>query len=1612
MSFPPLFQPALCAYLLAVLMLGGDARAQVPGANVNMVSGTEWPGGDPYLQRQNEPTMAVSSRNAVHLLAGANDYRTVDIPFPPDSGDETGDAWLGVFKSTDSGQTWRSTLLPGYPQDQSAAGLASPLKAFAVATDPTVRAGTHGMFYYSGLTFNRGNNAPSAVFVARFQDQNNKGNGDPFTYLSAALVDNGNTGQFLDKPWLAADAPRPGTAVGAATCTVDGRTFTSGNVYLVYSVFLGNQPQNNPHSQINFVKSADCGATWTKAVKLSESYTLNQGTVAAVDPATGALWVAWRQIGTVNQPDAILYVVSSDGGNTFSKGAVAFTFPAGSAFDQPSSAGAFRTVALPSLAVDNSSRVYLAWSQRGKGPFASARIMISTLARGSGSWTTPYVADPTATGPGHQFLPAFTSGWGKLMLIFYDLRDDNTAGRLQCPAGTACRSIQDFAETRIPLGDLAAGNPSAVYTPVVSDAGLKIRHTLDVRGALVDPSQFNAAATTPLAFPSFRISQYKYGSRPGSNIIEQLQFNPPNFPLFVKGTRPFLGDYIEVSALTFVVDASGNWTFNTQPSNAAVFHATWTDNRDVRPPPPTCSNGICSQDWTSYTPVGSTGGASLYDPTQTKPVCMPGQAGMRNQNIYSSRITQGLYVGLRENSKQLVNASGAPLERAFSVFAQNNLDTTAFYRLMIGTPPAGTTASFSDTSALVSLDVSIPRRSSIARSVFVISASAHATVTVSVEQITAVGGAVASGGLKSSVAINPDITNPDIVNPDIINPDITNPDITNPDITNPDITSAEVYNPTVTNPDITNPDIINPDITSFSITNPDITNPDIINPDITSIVAVNPDIINPSVTNPDITNPDITNPDITNPDIVSLPAGTGVTDYTWKLTNRGNTTASYNAKLFLKQSQCCPAGCSPGALNCPAACFQCQLVIRRTYPTPTASACTLAVETQNVPISSIPGPSFAGSSNAGTPDASPDPTNATVSLGPGEGGRVTLRVFGLSTTSTTPPVKPVGVSSGANTGQTQPSASLTLTTLELPVAVVGNPYRAALQSVGGVGAARKWSFLTGVLPAGLTLDPSTGQITGVTMASAGAYNLTAQVQDSPPSPTEPHADQQAMTLGVNQLSITTVTAANSTTGTSWLKGSQSATVTVVVSNQGPASATTVTPSLTVNGSGVNLTCGPAAPQSADIAGGGTQTFTYTCGPPDNTSNGSVTFSVQAAGTYVNSAGSSPAATVVVVSNPIVVDNTPPAMTATATAGGNSYSANTWTNQNVVVTFACTDSLSGVAFGNPTGNTTVILETTSTGVSVSGGCADNAGNLATLTFGPILIDKTPPMLSFGAASPGANPAGWNNTNVAVPFTASDALSGLRSTIPAASPLVVATEGSLVAGSVTATDRAGNSATFASPAFKIDKTPPTVSVTSPANGATYLLNATISAAYNCADGLSGLATCVASQANGAAFKASAVGLNTFVVSATDIATNVTTVTNTYSVAYTFLGFFTPLQAAGTPSAPTVSGSFNLGKVLPLKWELDDASRTPVVDLSSLSLLQAVRNPACAGPPPSGAATVVLYSPTSGAAGNSTFRVSSSGTQYIFNWDTTSVSAGCYNLVAQMKDTRSYATVVQLK
>ena len=66
----------------------GQQAPPLSGRNVNMVSWaptTSLLDGDPFLQRQNEVTIAVSTRNVQHLMAGANDYRSVDIPIIPDT---------------------------------------------------------------------------------------------------------------------------------------------------------------------------------------------------------------------------------------------------------------------------------------------------------------------------------------------------------------------------------------------------------------------------------------------------------------------------------------------------------------------------------------------------------------------------------------------------------------------------------------------------------------------------------------------------------------------------------------------------------------------------------------------------------------------------------------------------------------------------------------------------------------------------------------------------------------------------------------------------------------------------------------------------------------------------------------------------------------------------------------------------------------------------------------------------------------------------------------------------------------------------------------------------------------------------------------------------------------------------------------------------------------------------------------------------------------------------------------------------------------------------------------------------------------------------------------
>ena len=142
-----------------------------------------------------------------------------------------------------------------------------------------------------------------------------------------------------------------------------------------------------------------------------------------------------------------------------------------------------------------------------------------------------------------------------------------------------------------------------------------------------------------------------------------------------------------------------------------------------------------------------------------------------------------------------------------------------------------------------------------------------------------------------------------------------------------------------------------------------------------------------------------------------------------------------------------------------------------------------------------------------------------------------------------------------------------------------------------------------------------------------------------------------------------------------------------------------------------------------------------------------------------------------------------------------------------------------------------------------------------------------------------------------------------------------------------------------------------------------------------------------------------------------TSATPVSVTIVSVYKFTGFLSPLKTAGTLASPTNSGSQNFGSAIPIKWQLQDASGAYVGDLATTTSLVAYPNKACAGPPPAGSSPIVLYMPTSGATGGSTFRYGSNA--FIFNWDTSSgVTKGCFDIVLTLDDGTVKVTLVTLK
>lgn len=187
---------------------------------------------------------------------------------------------------------------------------------------------------------------------------------------------------------------------------------------------------------------------------------------------------------------------------------------------------------------------------------------------------------------------------------------------------------------------------------------------------------------------------------------------------------------------------------------------------------------------------------------------------------------------------------------------------------------------------------------------------------------------------------------------------------------------------------------------------------------------------------------------------------------------------------------------------------------------------------------------------------------------------------------------------------------------------------------------------------------------------------------------------------------------------------------------------------------------------------------------------------------------------------------------------------------------------------------------------------------------------------------------------------------------------------------------------------DTTPPLISITTPTNGVTYGLYASVTAQYACSDSQSGVATCAGSVANGVLLNTSAPGSHTFSVSATDVAGNTATVSQNYAIAsqLNFQGFLAP--ASNAPVLNVVAR----GHTVPIKWRLPDGNGGYVSNF--ISFVSLTSSPISC---PTAGQNLI----TENATGATGLRYDAATTSFIYNWPTMPYSSGCRNVAIKLGD-----------
>jgi hypothetical protein len=564
-----LFLVGAVAACLTVLFVGA-VSASTPGTDVKLthdandggyVSAYTLATGNPYTDdtldecsisrgRQNEPAVAVDPRNTNVILGSSNDY--CGVYNRGAAAGAVGPIWLGYYRSEDQGASFISSLVPGYPDDQSPYRSLSQART-ASAGDPVIAWDAQGRAFFGSESSDDPAGSLKTfgdVFVARYVNSGGGTVNDGKRYAGTTIVARGSSapfllGKFNDKTTIEADH------------NTDGRC--DNNVYFAYSRFTGNRGGVG----IYFSRSTNHGATFTHPYKVSQTISDVQFPDIAVT-GNSNLYLVFRSFNSGRGPeqDSVYYVKSTDCGATFTRPKLLQNFIPNDAVDESSPEAAPKQAQADDPAGEEGAD---AGAARDCGDFADActsgytffrrdtqpRATADQFDTAHPNWfyvvydaTKPGTEEDTGTTYGTE-----GPGVGSQAGIYF-LRVNGATGGKYGP------NLIDNEETGHQVfPDISADNPDSSSRGTLHTIWWDSRN--DECYSVTRPIGNCADRTTVPSLDAWAAVSSNYGTNWDSSRVSDVTTNP-NYEQFDNRAVPFAGDYLYVSSVNDF--AYGVWT--------------------------------------------------------------------------------------------------------------------------------------------------------------------------------------------------------------------------------------------------------------------------------------------------------------------------------------------------------------------------------------------------------------------------------------------------------------------------------------------------------------------------------------------------------------------------------------------------------------------------------------------------------------------------------------------------------------------------------------------------------------------------------------------------------------------------------------------------------------------------------------------------------------------------------------------------------------------------------------------------------------------------------------------------------------------------------------------